>query len=296
MPVIQRRQSRWMMTESGLRSGQLTELAPGVRRLVAPNGGVMTGPGTNSYLIGRESVALLDPGPLDAGHMARLQDACAGRCRWVLTTHTHADHSPAAAPLAAALGARLVGMPPPQEGPQDRSFVPDHVPVDGESLRIDDLQLTAIHTPGHASNHVCWLLQPGGWLFTGDHIMAGSTVVIAPPDGNMNAYLASLRRLHELPLTRLAPGHGEVLENPAAVVDWIIDHRLRREARVVAALAARHDASVDELLAEVYADTAPSLHGLARLSLRAHLEKLVEDGRAQAREVAGAARFSMRAD
>jgi glyoxylase-like metal-dependent hydrolase (beta-lactamase superfamily II) len=126
--------------------------------------------------------------------------------------------------------------------------------------------------------------------------MAGSTVVIAPPDGNMNAYLASLRRLLELPLNRLAPGHGGVLEHPAAVVDWLIDHRLRREARVVAALAARPDASVDELLAEVYADTAPSLHGLARLSLRAHLEKLAEDGRAQAREVAGAARFTLLAD
>jgi glyoxylase-like metal-dependent hydrolase (beta-lactamase superfamily II) len=140
---------------------------------------------------------------------------------------------------------------------------------------------------------VCWLLEPGGWLFTGDHIMAGSTVVIAPPDGNMNAYLASLERLKALPVRRIAPGHGGVLEDPVAVVDGIVAHRLRREAKVVAALQSRPSATADALLGQVYADTPAWLHPLARLSLQAHLEKLVEDRRAR---VDAAGRFSLRLD
>lgn len=263
-----------------LQPGVVVSLAPGIRRLIAPNAGPLTGPGTNSYLLGEETIAVLDPGPAEPAHLERLVAACAGRARWILVTHTHRDHSPGAAPLAAALGAELVGMPAPAQGPQDTSFRPVRVPADGDGLEVDAFSLTAVHTPGHASNHLCWLLQPGGWLFTGDHIMAGSTVVIAPPDGNMNQYLASLERLKLLPVQRIAPGHGEVLARPFEVVDWIIAHRLRREARVVAALAARRgSASADELLADVYADTATSLYPLARLSLQAHLEKLLEDGR-----------------
>jgi len=263
-----------------LQPGVVVSLAPGIRRLIAPNAGPLTGPGTNSYLLGEDTIAVLDPGPAEPAHLARLAKACNGRARWILVTHTHRDHSPGAAPLAEALGAELVGMPAPAQGPQDTSFRPVRVPADGDGLQIDAFSLTAVHTPGHASNHLCWLLQPGGWLFTGDHIMAGSTVVIAPPDGNMNQYLASLERLRSLPVQLIAPGHGQLLDRPFEVVDWIIAHRLQREARVVGALARRTAASADELLADVYADTATSLHPLARLSLQAHLEKLLEDGRA----------------
>ena len=264
-----------------LQPGVVVTLAPGIRRLIAPNAGPLTGPGTNSYLLGDQTIAVLDPGPAEPAHLDRLAAACEGRARFILVTHTHRDHSPGAAPLAAALGAELIGMPAPAHGPQDTSFRPVRVPADGDGLDVDGFRLTAVHTPGHASNHLCWLLQPGGWLFTGDHIMAGSTVVIAPPDGNMNHYLASLERLKALPVQRIAPGHGEVLERPTEVVDWIIAHRLQREARVVAALAQRAAASADDLLADVYADTATSLYPLARLSLQAHLEKLLEDGRAR---------------
>ncbi len=264
-----------------LQPGVTVTLAPGIRRLIAPNAGPLTGPGTNSYLIGEQAIAILDPGPADPAHLQRLIDACEGQARWILVTHTHRDHSPGAAPLAATLGAELIGMPPPASGPQDMSFQPVRTPRDGDGLDVDAFRLTAVHTPGHASNHLCWLLQPGGWLFTGDHIMAGSTVVIAPPDGNMNQYLASLERLKALPVQRIVPGHGEVLEHPVEVVDAIIAHRLKREARVLEALGRRTAASADELLAEVYADTAAHLHKLARLSLQAHLEKLHEDGRAR---------------
>ncbi|TVQ47874.1 MAG: MBL fold metallo-hydrolase [Gammaproteobacteria bacterium] len=261
--------------------GRTLVLAPGVRRVVAPNGGPLTGPGTNSYVLGNGRRVVLDPGPADPAHLERLAGACEGRCEFIMVSHTHPDHSPGAAPLAAALGVPLVGLPPPETGPQDRSFRPERVPADGEVFAFDGFELVAVHTPGHASNHVCWLLRPLDWLFTGDHLMGGSTVVIAPPDGNMNAYLASLQRLKSLPIARLAPGHGPVLEDPVAVVDAVIAHRLRREARVVDALAAAaQPATADDLVARVYADTPVALHPLARLSLQAHLEKLVEDGRA----------------
>lgn len=260
--------------------GRSVWLAPGVRRVVAPNGGPLTGPGTNSYVLGESARVVLDPGPAEPAHLQRLAALCEGRCAFIAVSHTHPDHSPGAAPLAAALGVPLVGLPPPEAGPQDRSFRPDRVPGDGEVFDFDDCELVAVHTPGHASNHVCWLLKPLNWLFTGDHLMGGSTVVIAPPDGNMNAYLASLRRLKSLPISRLAPGHGGILAEPAAVVDHVIAHRLRREARVIDALAAAQPANADELVATVYADTPVQLHPLARLSLQAHLDKLVEDGRA----------------
>jgi len=223
---------------------------------------------------------VLDPGPADAGHLAAIETACAGRCRWILTTHTHPDHSPGAAPLARATGAALIGRPPPESGPQDTSFVPELSPADGWRLALDGLTLRAVHTPGHASNHVCWLLEEQALLFTGDHIMAGSTVVIAPPDGNMNAYLASLRRLHTLGLRALAPGHGAVIGDPDAAVDALVRHRLGREAKVVASLEAHPGSTVSELVPAVYADTPARLHGLAAQSLQAHLDKLVEDGRA----------------
>lgn len=252
-------------------------LAPGVVRVTAPNPGMMTGPGTNSYLVGTAEVAVVDPGPDEASHVDALVEAGAGRIRWIVVTHTHPDHAPAAATLAERTGAEVVGF-----GPRD-GFAPDRQAGDGFELAGDDFCLRALHTPGHASNHLCWLLLGEQMLFSGDHVMQGSTVVIAPPDGDMAHYLQSLDRLLGLdpPLRCIAPGHGSLLTEPAAVVGGIIAHRLERERAVAEALATAGRATVDELVPTVYADVHEALHPVARYSLWAHLRKLAGDGRAR---------------
>ena len=159
-------------------------------------------------------------------------------------------------------------------------FFPEQVLNDCDRLATDEFTLRAVHTPGHASNHLCYLHEELNWLFTGDHIMGGSTVVIDPPDGNMNQYLASLRRLKELGLQKIAPGHGAVLDDPEAVVDRIIDHRLQREAKLIDALDAGRVATAEKLLVRVYDDVDRQLHPVALRSLLAHLIKLQEEGRA----------------
>jgi glyoxylase-like metal-dependent hydrolase (beta-lactamase superfamily II) len=260
--------------------GRLVRVAPGVQRLVAPNPSLMTGPGTNTYLLGAPVTAVIDPGPLDSAHLAAITRA-APRLELVLVTHTHPDHSSGAMRLAELTGARLVGRAPPQNGHQDRSFRPDIEPAQIERTAPTCGALRAIDTPGHASNHVCYLLPAEGLLFSGDHILDGVTPVIAPPDGVMAQYLDSLRRLKSFALEAIAPGHGRVLERPLEVIDGIIGHRERREAKVLSALAQRGRASLDELLVPVYADVRRELHALARQSLEAHLIKLVQDGRCE---------------
>lgn len=263
------------------RPGVATEVSRGVRRIVAPNASAMTGPGTNSYLIGEPTWAVVDPGPDDPRHFEALR-ALAPQPRWIFVTHTHRDHSPLAMRLAAATGATLVGRRGPPDGRQDEAFRPDVEPQ--RDQRFDEaatgLALRAIDTPGHASNHVCYLLEDDGLLFSGDHILDGMTPVILAPDGDMQHYLEALRRLRELPLTAIAPGHGRVLREPVAVIDALIAHRLKREAKVIDALAACGIAALDQLVGIVYADTPVALHGLARLTLEAHLIKLLRDGRA----------------
>lgn len=256
------------------------QIAPGVRRLVAPNPGIMTGSGTNTYLFGEKELAVLDPGPLIPEHVEAIQLAVAGTIRWIVVTHTHLDHSPAAKPLADATGAMLMGQPPPTGESQDQSFFPEQVLNDGDRLTTGEFTLRAVHTPGHASNHLCYLHKKLNWLFTGDHIINGSTVVIDPPDGNMNQYLASLRRLKELGVRQLAPGHGDMLDDPDAIIDWIIHHRLQRETKLIDVLNARGAATAEELLAPVYDDVNARLHRVAMRSLLAHLIKLREDRRA----------------
>ncbi len=254
------------------------ELAPGVVRLVAPNAGMMTGPGTNSYLIGETELVVVDPGPADPAHIDALVEAGRGRIRWVVVTHTHSDHAPGAAALAARTGAEVLGFEA-RDG-----FVPDRTVGEGFVLRGEGFSLRALHTPGHASDHLCWLLEDQQMLFSGDHVMEGSTVVIAPPDGDMAAYLASLGRLQGLdpPLEAIAPGHGALVTDPASVLAGYVEHRLAREGAVAAALAGAHSATIDELLPTVYADVATALYPVARYSLWAHLRKLAAEGRATA--------------
>ena len=258
--------------------GQAVAIAPGVRRYTAPNPGVMTGPGTNSYLIGNERVTLVDPGPDMPGHAAALLDLVGAQLERIVLTHTHRDHSPAARALADATGVPICGMPAPPTPENDTSCPPDIVVADGMTFDCDGLILEILHTPGHASNHVCPWLPANGMLLTGDHIMQGSTVVIAAPDGDMAAYLESLARLRRLPIRCIAPGHGTVIESPHASIDAIVAHRLAREHKVRVAVASAGPAGTDALLPLVYDDVDPAVWPIARYSLLAHLLKLAADG------------------
>jgi glyoxylase-like metal-dependent hydrolase (beta-lactamase superfamily II) len=261
--------------------GLTVTVAPGVRRITAPNPGVMTGPGTNSYLIGDAELALVDPGPELDAHRDALLAAVGDRLRWILCTHTHRDHSPLARALKQATGAEVLGHGvTPDDGRQDEVFTPDRVLHDGELVDCGAARLRAVHTPGHASNHFCYLLEDSGLLFTGDHVMQGSTVVISPPDGEMQAYLDSLQRLLELPVTAFAPGHGHLITNPAEEVRRLIAHRLKREEKIHAALAAQGPATLDALVRHAYDDVPERIHHVAMRSLHAHLLRLERNGRA----------------
>jgi len=241
---------------------------------------MMTGPGTNTYLVGTTELAVVDPGPDAAGHLDELAELGAGRIRWIVVTHTHPDHAPGAAGLAARTGAEVLGFCARDD------FVPTHEVGEGYELRGAGFVLRALHTPGHASNHLCWLLVDDGMLFSGDHVMSGSTVVIAPPDGDMVQYLASVQRLVDLdpPLVTIAPGHGALITDPVVALEAIVDHRLTREKAVARALAGAGRATVDELLPTVYADVREELLPVARQSLWAHLRKLDDEGRACAED------------
>lgn len=259
--------------------GEVVQLTPRVRRLTAPNPGMMTGPGTNSYIVGTGDLALIDPGPEIASHIEGLITAVGSRLRFILTTHTHLDHSPAVRALKAATGATVLGMRAPPQANQDQDYAPDRVPVHGEVVRCGDFSLRAVHTPGHASNHLCYLLVEDKLLFTGDHVMQGSTVVITPPDGDMGAYLRSLESLLGLDMAHIAPGHGRLIDAPHDEARKLIAHRLKREQKVIDGFSAKNPATLDELVPVVYADTPVKLHGAAKRSLFAHLLKLEADGR-----------------
>lgn len=252
--------------------GAPDEVLPDVVRVVAPNPGPMTGPGTNTYVIGDEEVVVVDPGPDDDSHLDAIRAAVAGRpVVAVAATHHHADHWPLASRITAETGAPLAAFGHPA------LEVPDVKVSGGDVLAAGGHRLEAVHTPGHASDHLCWLLD-GEYLLTGDHVMFGSTVVIAPPDGDMAAYLESLAMTRDLRPTRMLPGHGAVIEDPVAVLDWYMSHRREREAAVLDAVAAGA-ATVDAVVAAVYTDVDPFLHPVARYSVLAHLLKLGNEAR-----------------
>ncbi|HWE57084.1 MAG TPA: MBL fold metallo-hydrolase [Acidimicrobiales bacterium] len=270
------------------------EVAPGVSRVVAPNPGRMTGPGTNTYLIGGDRLALVDPGPEDDVHLARLLDLYGDRIGWIVVTHTHIDHSPLSRRLAAATGAPIVGFGPPPApsakgptgvDPHDADFLPGLTLGDGDRLDLGDCTLEAVWTPGHASNHLC--LEMDGLLFSGDHVMSGSTVVIAPPDGDMAVYLESLEKVKRRRPRRIAPGHGTMIEDPGAVLDDYLRHRLEREAQVLAIVdrAGTGGVTPEAVVTQLYADVPADLHPVARYTVWAHLRKLAAEGRAATPEI-----------
>ena len=271
-------------TSYDLVPGEPKRLDRWVTRLTAPNPGMMTGPGTNTYLVGGNELAVIDPGPDLVSHVEKVLAETKGRLRWILCTHTHMDHSPAAAALKAATGAQVFGRPAPAG--QDATFKPDFVLEHGQCVEIGGpgapLTLRAIHTPGHASNHLCFLLEQTRMLFTGDHVMQGSTVVINPPDGDMRAYLHSLERLLGEDFAIIAPGHGYLVGSPHKEVRRLIAHRKAREAKVLRHLSCRGEVSMEDLLPLVYDDVPPRLHPVAARSLSAHLDKLVAEGAVRA--------------
>jgi len=256
------------------------DISPLVRRITASNSGVMTGPGTNTYIVGREQLAVIDPGPADAAHIDAILQTCGDRLRWILTTHTHPDHSPAAVKLAEVTGAQVLGNIIADDGRQDTSFKPARGFSHDELFATDEFRLRAIATPGHVGNHLCFLLEDEQLLFTGDHIMQGSTVVIVPPNGDMQDYLNSLALLLNYPLAALAPAHGQIILQPQAEIKMLIKHRQLREARAASALQRIQHGTLDEITPLAYADVNPELHRIARYSLWAHLLKLQKEGKA----------------
>lgn len=267
-------------TRAEIVPGEPVEVAAGVVRLTAPNPGMMTGPGTNTYILGHKRFTVLDPGPDNATHIERILAITGGAIDQVVVTHTHQDHSPGTVALKARTGCRVFGQPAPAGAAQDQTFAADEEPVDGDLIKTDAGTLKVLHTPGHASNHLCYLLMDQELLFSGDHVMQGSTVVINPPDGDMGAYLESLYDLLDEPVRYIAPAHGFLMGHPEAVIDYLITHRLAREHKVARVLKDLKTASLKALTADAYDDVPAAIHGVAARSALAHLLKLERDGRA----------------
>jgi glyoxylase-like metal-dependent hydrolase (beta-lactamase superfamily II) len=257
----------------GTRTSAVRWLSERVRLILAPNPSPMTLEGTNTYVIGdARSVIVMDPGPSDDDHLASIEAVVAGAdVEAIVLTHRHIDHAEAAERTAEMLGGLIASNAEPTR--------------DGD-IRVTDAErvcgmLTAIATPGHSSDHLCFVLDEERTLFSGDHILGRGTTVVADPDGDMTDYLASLERLRGLEIDRIYPGHGPVIEEPLPVIEEYIAHRLMREQQVIDGLAAASGpVTPEELVASIYADVDPVLHPVAAMSVRAHLAKLAREGRA----------------
>jgi len=274
-----------------LAPGHAEEVLPGVRRIVADNPGPFTFKGTLSYILGRGKVAIVDPGPDDPRHIQAVLDAVRGETvTHIFVTHTHRDHSPAVPAVKAATGALVlaegphrpsrllnVGEPPRMEGSNDTDFKPDRALKDGEVVQGDGWTVEAVATPGHTANHMAYALKDKGVLFSGDHVMAWSTPVVAPPDGSMGDYMASLDKLRARPEQIYFPGHGGAVTNAPRFVAAYILHRKAREAAIVRQLE-KGESDIPSLVGAIYASLDPRLTRAAGMSVLAHLEELVARG------------------
>jgi glyoxylase-like metal-dependent hydrolase (beta-lactamase superfamily II) len=250
-----------------------------IKRICADNASMFTGPGTNSYLIGHKDISLVDPGPLQENRLDKIVADCGSNLKRVLVTHTHKDHSPGAAYLQKKYSLPVFGQRVQNDdGLQDKTFAPTRELFHGDLVETDEYTIETIHTPGHASNHLCFLVKESSCILTGDHIMNGSTVVIAPPDGDMLAYINSLELLKGYVFEKIGPGHGEFMDNPFQVIDWIINHRMQRERKVLEKMKSSGVFKIEELLPLVYDDVDRRLFPLAIRSLEAHLRKLEKEG------------------
>jgi glyoxylase-like metal-dependent hydrolase (beta-lactamase superfamily II)/8-oxo-dGTP pyrophosphatase MutT (NUDIX family) len=260
-----------------------------LQRLTAPNPGRMTGPGTNTYIVGDDDCGYLviDPGPDDFSHIARIHAVVGQRLQAIVCTHAHQDHSPGAAPLKSLTGAPVLGRPTGPDFNPLWTWTPDRTVHDGDRIQVGATTLRVIHTPGHTEHHICLLMEEDEILLSGDHILNGSTTVITPPDGNMRDYIQSLERLRGERFDQIAPAHGHILGQGKHEVDRLIAHRFKRENKVIDALLALPESTVDELVESAYDDTPRVLHDAAKRSLLAHLLKLREDGRAECDEPSG---------
>ena len=286
------KQSAATLAREEARSGILTRVSPLVRRLIAPNPSAFTFTGTCTYIVGEGDVAILDPGPNDDAHLAALLAAVAGeRVAYIVVTHTHRDHSSLAGRLRSDTGAPIVGARPHVARPgaqqgldaaHDQAYSPDAALSEGESIAFGGVTLTALATPGHAANHLAFALPQEDALFSGDHVMAWSTSVVAPPDGSMSDYMASLEKLRARDDRVYWPGHGGPVADPNRYVRALLSHRKQREAAILARLEAG-PATIPQIVAQVYAGLDPQLKGAAGLSTLAHLDDLAEPRSRRAR-------------
>ena len=272
-------------------SGEVVELSPLVRRIIAGNGGPMTFTGTCTYIIGRGTVAVLDPGPDDPAHVARVLAALAGESvSHILVTHTHRDHSPAVPALQAATGAIVAGCLPhraarelalgeinPLDAAADRDYAPDLPMHDRDTVTGPGWTLSAVETPGHTANHLAFALAEETSLFSGDHVMAWSTSIVAPPDGSMASYMASIEKLRAMEHAIYWPGHGGPVNEPQRFLRALVQHRRLREAAILNRLRAG-DERIAEMVPPIYQGLPVALHGAASLSILAQLEDLVLNG------------------
>ncbi|MCE2841544.1 MAG: MBL fold metallo-hydrolase [Novosphingobium sp.] len=286
-------------------TGLSEQCEPLVRRVLAPNPSPYTFTGTQTYIVGAGSeVAVIDPGPADGsigsepspfkgadtngvGHVEAILAAVGdAKITAILCTHTHRDHSPAAAPLKALTGAPIIGCAPlslNDDGPRadsafDHGYAPDRILTDGERISGPDWTIEAVATPGHTSNHLCYSLTQSGALFTGDHVMAWSTSVVSPPDGDMSAYMASLQKLYDRDDKRLYPAHGPAVDKPRQLVRGMLGHRRSREAQILRLLSEGPQA-IPAMVAVMYKGLDPRLTGAAGRSVLAHLVDLEQQGR-----------------
>lgn len=285
-----------MTVAAPIRTDECLLLGEGVKRLTAPNPSLLTGSGTNAYVLGNGPFCVIDPGPADEGHVARILEATQGQLEAILVTHTHPDHSPAARLLQRETGAPIYAHPSRLQGVRDLDFRADRFLEDGDMFRMGEFELRVMHTPGHAADHLCYLDPASGWFFVGDQLMGGATVVIAPPDGDLVEYLSSLRRMAAANARYAAPAHGTVFTDPTAEMEAVLTHRQTREEQILGALYGRGARNVREVVMEVYVDLPAALLPYAAQSVQAHLLKLLHEGRVGQASIAGEEVWSLVSD